>query len=71
MTNKVDPKSGWIRAKNNPPRTLEDFQKWPWSCNDITTWKYIDCHVSERNGITVFKWILNPDFAYAHLDIDN
>lgn len=43
---------------------------WPYHPDDKSTWKYIDCLVSGDYGQVrrVRKWILNPDFAYRHLD---
>lgn len=44
---------------------------WPYSHNDETTWKYIDCKIvgsREKGTIKITNWIKNPDFKYAHLD---
>jgi hypothetical protein len=45
---------------------------WPYDRDNTATWKYIDCIIvgehSRGNNRFVKQWILNPNFAYKHLD---
>lgn len=42
---------------------------WPYKNDDKSTWKYIDCEIGgEKQKRFIKEWILNPDFAYKHLD---
>lgn len=43
---------------------------WNYDKDDTSTWKYIDCKIKFKEGNRFFfrKWILNPNFAYKHLD---
>lgn len=45
-------------------------RKWPWDAYDTNTWKYIDFEVIGKGKNQKIKWILNPDFAYKHLDTE-
>lgn len=41
---------------------------WQFKINDKTTWPYLDCQVSSKDGKPyIKKWIKNPDFKYKHL----
>lgn len=41
---------------------------WKYNHEDITTWMYINCSVSQEGEEKSFKkWIINPQFKYAHL----
>ncbi len=68
----MNPGTGNFTEKTSDTRwkTLKEMQKWPWNPYDKTTWKYIDCLITGQTAgkLRVSEWILNPDFAYKHLD---
>lgn len=48
---------------------IRHYRKWPWHCRDLSTWKYINFEVlKDAEGNSYIHWIINPHFAYKHLD---